>query len=131
VLFYLVATLLIVNYLSVTDVVSKTCRYLIYFIGFSHAKLVGVLQSSHCALQNFNQWRWSILIPATILNADIIIGHIMGQEFFNEELLVYIVAGFSFIAYFHFVLNIIPQMTRILNIKVFSIKPKEFDPVIN
>jgi len=128
---YLVATMLIANYLSVTDVVSTTCRFLIYFVGFSHAKLVGYLQACHCAHIEFNQWRWSILVPATLFNINIIIGCILGHEFINEEISVYVIAGFSFLAYIHFALNMISQMTRVLNIKVFSITSKPTLPTIN
>jgi ethanolaminephosphotransferase len=132
VVLYLVATMLIAYYLSVTDVVSTTCRYLIYFIGFSHAKLVGILQACHCSHVEFNQWRLSILIPATLFNINIIIGSILGHEFINEEIFVYAIAGFSFLAYMHFVLNIISQMTRVLNIRVFKItNNKETLPEVN
>jgi len=84
---YLVATMLITYYFSVTNVVERTCRYLVYFAGFCFAKLVvaiysfelnkkGILQACHCADVPFEQYRFSIILPATLLNANTIVGYI-------------------------------------------------------
>jgi ethanolaminephosphotransferase len=118
---YLVATLLITYYFSTTDTVSRTCRYLIYFVGFCFAKLVGILQACHCANVEFEQYRLSILIPVTLLNCNTIIGHITKTPLINEDMMIYSVCAFSLLAYLHFIFNIFGQYKRVLGIKIFSI----------
>jgi len=127
VLILLIATMLIVYKFSVTDVISRTCRYFIYFIGFCFAKLVGILQATHCAHVPFDQYRLSILIPTLLLNGLTIVGYINGKPLINEDLVVYGCMTFSILAYLHFVVNIIDQFTSILGIMVFKIgkRPEE------
>jgi len=121
VIIYLVATLFIVQLFSTTNVVSTSARYLIYFVGFSFGKLVGILQASHCAHEPFNQYRKSILISASILNVLTFYGFLTGHALINEDTVVYLLALFAFLAHQHFVFNIIPQFTEALGIRVFKI----------
>jgi len=118
---FLVATVVIVYNFSVTNVISRTCRYFIYFIGFSFSKLVGILQANHCAHVPFDQFRFSILMPTILINGLTIIGYISGKPLINEDLVVYGCMTFSILAYTHFVLNIINQFTDILGIYVFKL----------
>jgi ethanolaminephosphotransferase len=121
VIIYLVATLFIVYLFSPSNVISTSARYLIYFVGFSFGKLVGILQASHCAHEPFNQYRKSILISATILNVLTLYGFLTGHPLINEDTVVVLLALFAFLAHQHFVFNIIPQFTEALGIQVFKI----------
>jgi len=120
----LIATTLIVYYFSVTDVVSRTCRYFIYFIGFSFAKLVGILQANHCAHIPFEQYRKSILLSTFVINGLTIAGYVSGAPLVNEDYVVYGCMAFAILAYIHFVINVIDQFTSILGIYVFKIGKK-------
>jgi len=121
VLLYLVATLFIVYLFSPTDMISTSARYLIYFVGFSFGKLVGILQASHCAHQDFQQYRKSILVSASLLNVVTFAGFLRGYPLINESTLIFWLAVFAFAAHFHFVFNIIHQFTEALGISVFKI----------
>lgn len=119
---YIVITGLIVNYLSVTNVVERECRIFIYFIGLSFAKLVSILQASHTAHVPFDQYRLSIVIPCTVLNILVVFGYLRGEAVVNEDSLVILSALYALLAHAHFAFNIIEQFTRVLRIKVFKIK---------
>jgi ethanolaminephosphotransferase len=121
VLLYLVATLFIVYLFSPTNVISTSARYLIYFVGFSFGKLVGILQATHCAHEPFNQYRKSILISATVLNGLTLYGFLTGHPLINEGTVVTLLALFAFLAHQHFAINIISQFTEALGIRVFKI----------
>jgi len=121
VIIYLVATLFIAYFFSYSDIVSTSARYLIYFVGFSFGKLVGILQASHCAHAEFNQYRKSILISASIFNAIIFVGFLKGHPIMNEAALIFWLAIFAIGAHQHFVFNIISQFTDALGIQVFKI----------
>jgi len=118
---YLVITLFIVCRFSTSDVVSRTARFVIYFVGFSFAKLVGILQASHCAHQDFNQYSKSILLSTTLVNGLILAGDSFGRPVVNEDLLIYVMAGVALFAHIHFLLNVISQFTEVLRIRVFKI----------
>jgi len=121
VIFYLVVTMIFADSLSSSMTVSRTARYLIYFIGFSFAKLVGILQASHCAHQEFNQYSKTIVISASLLNVIILIGYLKGSPIINEDHLMYGLAAFALISHVHFVLNVVSQFTHVLKINVFKI----------
>jgi len=120
VLVYLVITLIITMIFS-ADIVDTSARYLIYFVGFSFGKLVGILQACHCAHEKFHQYRKSILISASILNCHTLASYITGAPIIKEELLIVLLALFSLGAHLHFAFNIIEQFTDALGIKVFKI----------
>jgi len=120
VLIYLVVTLFITMLFS-ADIVETSARYLIYFVGFSFGKLVGILQACHCAHENFHQYRKSILISASVLNCHTLVTYATGSPIIREEVLIVLLTLFSVGAYFHFTFNIIEQFTSALGIRVFKI----------
>jgi hypothetical protein len=82
-------------------VAPKNTRLLMYFIGFSFAKLVGILQASHCAHAPFNQWHLSIMLPTALLNAHSIICFVIGKSpsFIPSNLIIYLLI-FAFLGSF-------------------------------
>lgn len=117
------ATCFIVYNFSLSNVLATpACRFFIYFIGFSFAKLVGILQASHTAHVPFNQFRTSIILPCLLINGIIILGAFRGKPITNEISMIYIAALFSLIAHVHFILNIIKQFCRVLNINCLRIR---------
>jgi ethanolaminephosphotransferase len=125
VMVYLIVTCFITNALS-NDIIGNSCRLFIYFIGFNFAKLVGIMQASHCAHVDFDQWRMSIIASTTFLNAHTITSYILGRVLISEKILITGLAIFAFLAYLHFAYNIIDQFTNVLKIRVFRIsRPME------
>jgi ethanolaminephosphotransferase len=122
---FLVLTVIIVYNFSVTHVISRTCRYFIYFIGFSFAKLVGILQANHTAHVPFDQFRFSVIIPTLLINGLTIYGYVHKKPLIDEDLVVYGCLAFSILAYCHFALNVIGQFTEILGIYVFKIGKRD------
>jgi ethanolaminephosphotransferase len=120
-IFYLIITIIIVYEFSPTNTVSRTARYLIYFIGLSFAKLVGILQASHCSHQEFDQYSKSILISTSLLNAFTLVGYLTGSPLVDEDSLIYGLAAFALVAHIHFILNVVSQFTQVLRIRVFKI----------
>jgi len=118
---YIVITMLIVSYLSAANVVSTHARTFIYLVGFSFGKLVGYLQATHVAHDDFKQFRRSIISTLTIVNLNTLHGYFSGKAMFDEGFIITICAIISVLAYAHFVVNVIPQFTRALNIYVFKI----------
>jgi len=121
---YLDITMIIVTYCSNTDVIESTPRYLLYFIGFSFAKLVGHLQASHVAHEEFWQFRKSIVFSCTFLIVQTLAGPFKSRPHVNE----YILLGcfiYALIIYIHFVINITAQFSRALGIYVFKLGKRE------
>jgi len=127
IIIYMNVTMVIVTYLSVTDVVSTSARVLIYFIGFSFAKLVGHLQVCHVAHEEFKQYKKSIILSCTLLNINTLVGHFSGKPLINEKIFLLICFAFALVVYAHFVINIIVQFTRVLRIYVFKLGARESD----
>jgi len=119
VIWYLLATLFITYFF--TDIISTSARYLIYFVGFSFGKLVGILQASHCGHCEFQQYRKSILISVTFLNFHSILSYIQGYPLIDQHTLIVLLALFAIGAHLHFAFNIIGQFTEALGIYVFKI----------
>jgi ethanolaminephosphotransferase len=122
---YINATIMIVYRYSVTDVVSRSARILIYFIGFSFAKLVGHLQASHVADEEFQQWRKTMIFSLTTLNVLTLIGHFTGKPLFDEDKVLLGCFIYSFIVYLHFAVSVTSQFAKILKIYVFKIGARE------
>lgn len=121
---YLNVTMIIVTYCSYTDVIGTSPRFLLYFIGFSFAKLVGHLQASHVAHEEFWQFRKSIVFSCTILNVQTLLGPFRENPTVNEYFLLSCFI-FALIVYIHFTINIISQFSKALRIYAFKLGARE------
>jgi len=115
--------MLLVGYLSPTDLLERNLRYMMYFGGLSFAKLVGVLQTAHVADVKYQPDRKGIWITFTLLNINTLYGAINKHPIIDEELLLYGLTLASLIIYAHFVYNVIRQFTKVLGIRTFKVKP--------
>jgi len=122
---YLMFSLALVGHLSPSNVIDRKLRFLVYLVGFSFAKLVGILQVSHVAKIDFKPERKTIWIAFTLLNLNTIIGAINGKCPVDEDSLIDYLLILTLIVYVHFVINIVNQLANILKIRVFIVKPIE------
>lgn len=124
-LIFMVLTMLVVCYMSPTNIISRHARIFIYFVGFSFGKLVGHLQATHVAHDEFKQFRRSIIVPFAIIFVNTLYSSFSsGGALFSEDLVLYLCFITSLVAYAHFVWSVIPQFTNALKIYVFKIGAK-------
>jgi len=123
-LIFMVVTMLAVCYMSPTNIITRHARIFIYFVGFAFGKLVGCLQATHVAHDEFKQFRRSILFPFTLVFLNTIYGYFNGTALFDEDVLLYFCLLISLAAYAHFVVTVIPQFCKALRIYVFKIGAK-------
>jgi len=123
-LILMVLTMLVVCYMSPSNIIDRHARIFIYFVGFSFGKLVGHLQATHVAHDEFKQFRRSIIIPFSIIFVNTLYSSFSGSALFSEDLVLYLCLITSLVAYAHFVWSVIPQFTKALKIYVFKIGAK-------
>jgi len=121
---FMVITMFVVCYMSPTNIISRHARIFIYFVGFSFGKLVGNLQATHVAHDEFKQFRRSIVFPFAFMFFNTLYSSFAGSPLIDEDLVLYLCFIISLVAYAHFVWCIIPQFTRALKIYVFKIGAK-------
>jgi len=126
---YMGAILLFVTFYSASNIVYQTgmARVLVYFAGFSFAKLVGHLQVSHVSHEEFQQFRRSIIFSFTVLLINTFMSRHIENSLFREDQVLIGCAIFAFLAYAHFVINIISQFSRVLKIYVFKIGRRDVE----
>ena len=119
---FLVACVFLIGYCSPTNIVERRIRSLTTCFGLAFSKVIGHIQLAHCAGDEFYQWRKSFIISSAILVSNTVLGVIRGKCPINEDLLLNISIVFNLVCFLHYFLSITQQLTRVLNIKVFSIK---------
>jgi len=128
---YLNVTIIIATFFSSTNLGQEHARLVIYFVGFCFAKLVGHLQMSHVAHQDFQQFRKSTIFVCTILNASIIITNFTKQGLVDETKLLYGCLAYSIIAYIHFTMSAISQFCRVLRIHAFKLGKRDDEALLD
>jgi len=128
---YLDATIVIAQFLSKSHLAENHSRLLIYFIGFNFAKLVGHLQMSHVAHENFQQLRKSIIFSCTLLNSYIILRHFTDSELVDEEKLLMGCFVYSLIVYLHFAMSAISQFCTVLKIYAFKLGKRDSEGLLD
>eukprot|EP00828_Plagiopyla_frontata_P041470 TRINITY_DN5927_c0_g1_i1.p1 TRINITY_DN5927_c0_g1~~TRINITY_DN5927_c0_g1_i1.p1 ORF type:complete len:154 (-),score=1.47 TRINITY_DN5927_c0_g1_i1:206-667(-) len=97
-------------------------RYLLYIYGFSFCILVTHLHVAHVSNTNFRQFRRCLFIVLNVINLDICYYLLTKHSPIAFNHLIYGSLIIILIIYFHLILNIINQFSRVLNIEVFHIK---------
>ena len=123
--FYLMTCVFIISFCSPSGIVDRRTRSLVTCFGLGFSKVIGHIQLAHCAGDEFFQWRRSFLLSSFILVANTLAGFVSGKCPINEDLLLNVAIVFNLLGFIHYMLSITQQLTRVLDIKVFSIKPKK------
>lgn len=120
---HMVSSLFIVALFSPTQMLQTKLRFVYYIFGFNFSKLVGCIQIAHLTNSEFMSMRKSIMYTFTILNMNTLYSYFY-RPFLNEEYLLYSLTFYSFICYLQFIVNIMWQMSEILNIRIWIINHK-------
>jgi len=123
--FFLVACMLTIACFSPSNIIERRTRSLITCFGLGFCKVIGHIQLAHCAGDEFYQWRRSFIVSSSLLVLNTMIGFWFGSCIISEDLLLSVAIAFNLLCYLHYILSITQQLTRVLDVKVFSIqKPK-------
>eukprot|EP01016_Furgasonia_blochmanni_P044726 TRINITY_DN6235_c0_g1_i3.p1 TRINITY_DN6235_c0_g1~~TRINITY_DN6235_c0_g1_i3.p1 ORF type:complete len:237 (-),score=27.55 TRINITY_DN6235_c0_g1_i3:297-1007(-) len=109
---------------SITKIEVKETKLFIVFFGFHFAKLASLLQIAHVANMPYNGFRRTSLLLFAVFLAVTFVQYFQKTEYFSTHYLLISLTILSFLIYAHLVFNVIKQFTRVLEIKVFRIKPK-------
>lgn len=122
---FLILCLLIIQFFSPSNIVERRTRSLVTCFGLGFCKVIGHIQLAHCAGDEFYQWRKSFLFSSAALIVNTLIGYFTGKFIVNEDLLLSVAIAFNLGSYLHYIMSITQQLTRVLDIKAFSIKKKQ------
>lgn len=122
---YLLVCATLVNVCSPTGIVDRRTRSLLTFFGLGFSKTIGHMQLAHCAGEEFQQWRRSFMISTLMVVCNTVCGFLLGKCPVDEDIMLNAGIVFNLVCSMHFFLSITQQLTRVLDIKVFSIKKKE------
>jgi len=122
---FLIVCMLIFAFMSPTNISERRTRSLVTCFGLGFCKIIGHMQLAHCAGDSFYQWRRSFVLSGTILAGNTVAGYFLGKAPVSEDLLLTIGIVFNLVCWLHYVLSITQQLTRVLGVNVFSVKPKE------
>eukprot|EP01016_Furgasonia_blochmanni_P057039 TRINITY_DN983_c0_g1_i20.p1 TRINITY_DN983_c0_g1~~TRINITY_DN983_c0_g1_i20.p1 ORF type:complete len:315 (+),score=41.70 TRINITY_DN983_c0_g1_i20:465-1409(+) len=108
-------------YLSSAGLIYSHARLWCWFIGINFSRIATELQVAHVTNQKFHGYSPSTMIIFALYVANTLSGFLLGKAILPEyDFLVFLLI-LSFINYIHLAYNLIRQMTRILNIKCWSI----------
>jgi len=119
---FLVVCATLVNVCSPTGIVDRRMRGLVTFFGLGYSKVIGHLQLAHCAGEDFYQWRKSFVISSLVIVGNTMLGFLFGKCPVDEDTLLNVGIVFNLLCLIHYFLSITQQLTRVLDVKVFSIK---------
>jgi ethanolaminephosphotransferase len=123
---FLVACIALVSIFTPTDIVTRRTRSLISCFGLGFSKVIGHIQLAHCAGDTFYQWRRSFIWTSLIIVGNTISSVALGGKcLISEDILLNIMIPVNAWFYIHYLLSITQQLTRVLDIKVFSIKKEK------
>lgn len=116
------ACVFIVGFYSPSDIVSRRMRSLIMCFGFAFSKVIVHIQLAHCGEEDFSQWRKSFMLTSLFLIVNTVTGAVLGKCPVDEDLALNVAIAINLFAVVHYFLSMTWQLTRVLDIKVFSIK---------
>jgi len=119
---FLVVCATLINVFSPTDIVGRRTPSMIIFFGLGYSKVIGHLQLAHCSGEEFQQWRRSFVMSSLMVVGNTVCGYLLGKCPVNEDLLLNAGIVFNLLCLIHYFLSITQQLTRVLDVKVFSIK---------
>jgi len=122
---FMVACVFLIGYCSPSNIVDRRIRSLVTCFGLAFSKVIGHIQLAHCAGDEFYQWRKSFIISSALLVSNTIAGVIRGKCPVNEDLLLNVAIALNLVSFCHYFLSITQQLTRVLDVKVFSIKKRK------
>lgn len=122
VVIFFVVCVVLVGFFSPSDIVNRRMRSLIMCFGLGFSKVTGHLQLAHCAGDDFPQWRRSFLVSNLVLVVNTLIGAVLGKCPIDEDIALNLAIVVNLVSLVHYFLSMTQQLTRILDIKVFSIK---------
>lgn len=122
VVLFFCACVFTVGYFSPSDIVVTRMRSLIICFGLAFSKVIGHIQLAHCGEEDFKQWRKSFMLTSLFLIVNTLTGAVLGKCPIEENLALNIAIAVNLFAVVHYFLSMTWQLTKVLDIKVFSIK---------
>lgn len=110
---------------SPSQIFSTNARVVLYGAGFLWANLVSKLMVAHVTQLYYRALRFVLVPSAIVLIACVLLPAlgVVSEPLLPELPALYVHLAIAFYGWAHFALSIIRQLTEILGIKVFSIKP--------
>jgi len=128
---FLLGCMFVFAFFSPSNISERRTRSLITCFGLGFCKVIGHMQLAHCAGDYFYQWRRSFLLSSTVLVANTLAAYFVGKPPVSEDLLLNVAIVFNFLSWLHYILSITQQLTRVLDVNVFTVKPQpKSEPIV-
>jgi len=123
---FLIASLVCVAFFSLADLAKHHPRVLMYTFCMPFVKLTAHLQISHVTNMVFNPIKKTVIVTSVVMLLNTISGLVLKETVLPEKQLLFVLFFTNIISYYHLVYHVIREMSRILEIRPFSIsKPSE------